>query len=197
MYFPSSLFNFKKSDLRKKLFLYFFTNPDRRHYLREIAELLKVDPTNLSRELRRLEGEGVFQSETSGHQKYFYLNTAYPLYEELRATVEKTIGVPAVLRGLLNRIPGIERAFIYGSLAKGTYSAHSDIDLCLVVSNAKIFESEKLLLGLKHLEKKVGREISYVFYTEHEWEKGLQKKDSFLVGLEKGPKVGLIGHERK
>lgn len=190
----SSLLNFEKSILRKELFLYFFTNPDRRHYLREIAELLKVDPTNLSRELRRLEGEGVFRSETSGHQKYFLLNKSFRLYNELKSAVDKTIGVPVALKSLLINIPGIKRAFIYGSIARGTEKNHSDIDVCLVI-NKRQFKEDKLLLDLKRLEERLGREISYVFFTEEEWARRLKKKNSFLAGLEKGEKIQLIDHE--
>lgn len=191
----TSLLNFEKSDLRKKLFLYFFTNPESRHYLREIAQLLEVDPTNLSRELKRLEGEGVFRSETSGHQKYFLLNKGFPLYAELNSAVDKTIGVPAALKSFFSGMAGIKRAFIYGSFAKGTEKAHSDIDVCLIVDKTK-FKPDEVLGGISILERKIGREISYTYRTEQEWADRLKKKDSFVVGLEKGKKIPLIENEK-
>ena len=38
-----------KSDLVIKVLGYYFLNPKSRHYVRELAELLKVDPGNLSK----------------------------------------------------------------------------------------------------------------------------------------------------
>jgi predicted transcriptional regulator len=72
-----------RSKARQRLFAYHFTNPTARHHLRELAERLSVDPSNLSKELGRLERESLFHSEVSGHQKYFQLNSKYPLFDEV------------------------------------------------------------------------------------------------------------------
>ena len=186
-----STFGFEKSELRRKLFLYFFTNPDRRHYLREIAELIKVDPTNLSRELKRREAEGIFLSEISGHQKYFSLNRSFQLYNEIKSTVHKTIGVPETLKSVLVNIPGIKRAFIYGSFAKGSEKGHSDIDVCLIIKKPEFSESP-VLEGFHRLESELGREIFYLFFTEQEWGLKQMKKDCFVLGILKGKRIDLI-----
>jgi DNA-binding MarR family transcriptional regulator len=44
-----------RSKARQRLLAYFFTNPTARHHLRDLAERLRIDPANLSKELRRLE----------------------------------------------------------------------------------------------------------------------------------------------
>ena len=49
-----------KSELRRKLLAYFFTNPENNLCLREIASILEEDAGNLSKELSRLENEGIF-----------------------------------------------------------------------------------------------------------------------------------------
>ena len=69
-----------RSKARQRLLAYYFTNPAARHHLRDLADRLSIDPSNLSRELRRLERDGLFRSEVSGRQKYFRLNRDYPLY---------------------------------------------------------------------------------------------------------------------
>ena len=78
-----------KASLKKKLLVHFFTHSETSLYLREISVLLHVDPANLSRELRKLEKEGIFVVKRKGNQKYFSLNHAYPLYEELKSIVVK------------------------------------------------------------------------------------------------------------
>lgn len=62
-----------RSQLRRKLLAYYFTNPDARRYVRELASLLSLDAANLSRELAAGEWQGLFVSELSGIQKYYRL----------------------------------------------------------------------------------------------------------------------------
>jgi predicted transcriptional regulator with HTH domain len=72
------------SEARRKLLDYFFSHQDAKHYLREIATLLALDPGNLSRELRRLEKEGLFLSKKRGNQKCFFLNPSYEHYSDIK-----------------------------------------------------------------------------------------------------------------
>ena len=188
---PFNLVHLAKSTLKKRLLAYFFTNPESQLYLREIAHLIHVDPTNLSRALRDFETEGVFLSIKRGNQKYFSLNRKYPLFEELKSTIFKTVGISGTLKTLLKKLPGIKRAFIYGSFAKNSERASSDIDLCLIIKKSE-FKEEALLKGLHALEKQLGREISYVFFAEEEWNKKVIEKDSFREGILKGGRIELL-----
>jgi len=85
-----------------------FHQPDSRHHVRGLRSVLDVDPSNLSKELRHLEGEGLFASETSGRQKYFHLNRQYPLFAEVRRIVEKPSNAPLLAESLqrINVNPG-------------------------------------------------------------------------------------------
>jgi len=62
------MFDFR-SKARQQLLAYYFTTPTARHHLRDLAERLSIDPSNLSKELGRLEREGLFRSEVNGRQK--------------------------------------------------------------------------------------------------------------------------------
>ena len=101
-----------------------------------LAERLSIDPSNLSKELGRLEREGLFRSEVSGRQKYFQLNREYPLFDEVRSIVAKTIGAVALIAQSLKKIEGIEEAYLYGSFARNQQDAASDIDV-LVIGNPR------------------------------------------------------------
>ena len=85
------------SSLRRRLLAYYFSNPEQRLYLRELARQIGADPGNLSKELKRLEKEGVFLSERRGNQRHYFLNQDYHLYHELKSIVGKTIGVRGTL----------------------------------------------------------------------------------------------------
>src|SRR6266566_2570335 len=82
---------------------------------RALAERLSTDPSNLSKELRRLEREGLFRAEISGRQKYFQLNREYPLFDEVRRIVSKTIGAVPLIAQSFKRVQGIDEAYLYGS----------------------------------------------------------------------------------
>src|SRR5260370_19405292 len=93
-----------RSKARQRLLAYFFTNPTARHHLRDLAERLSIDPANLSKELRRLEQDGLFESEVSGRQKHFHLNRAYPLFQQVRGICTKTVGAVPLLAQSLKSI---------------------------------------------------------------------------------------------
>lgn len=178
-----------KSKLRKNLLSYFFTNPEANLYLREIASMLKADPSNLSKELNKLQKEGIFVTTVRGNQKFFALNKKYPLYEELKSIIFKTIGVEGSLKKVINGLDGISLAFIYGSFAKNREDSASDIDLLIVGSP----DEDNLMQKFDSLEKKLQREINYNIYLEAEFKERIKKKDSFIINILKRPKIILKG----
>ncbi len=54
------------------------------------------------RELIKLNKEGIFQSERQGNLVYYSVNKSYPLYEEIKSMVFKTVGVEGSLREILS-----------------------------------------------------------------------------------------------
>lgn len=79
----------KPNSARYRLLNLLVNNVTQSYYLRELASQLSVDPTNLSRELRKLEAEEVVLSETRGLQKYCRINPQYEFYVELRSILKK------------------------------------------------------------------------------------------------------------
>ena len=178
-----------RSHLRQKLLSYFFANQEANLYLREIASLLTEDAGNLSKELIKLEKEGIFISNIRGNQKYFFLNKKYPLYKELKSIIFKTIGLKGSLKNIINEIRGISLSFIYGSFAQNKENHISDIDL-FIIGNPN---EDKLMEKIEGLEKRLQREINYNIYSEKEFEMKIRKKDSFILNILKRPKIILKG----
>lgn len=103
----------------------------------------------------------------------------------------KTIGVQGAIESLLSKLHGIKRAFVYGSFARNTERAGSDIDLCLIIRK-KEFKENLLLEGIHRLERELGREINYTLITEEEWKSRQNSKDSFILTLLRGERIELI-----
>jgi predicted nucleotidyltransferase len=182
-----------RSKARQRLLTYYFTNPSARLHLRELAARLAIDPSNLSKELARLEREGLFRSEINGRQKYFQLNRAYPLYAEVRGIVSKTIGAPSLIAEALQKVPGVEDAWLYGSFASNQRDANSDIDVLLIGSPP----AEPLAEVIRKLERQLGREIGYTVMTQKEFVSRLARKDAFLENVWQNKRVPLVASHEK
>ena len=178
-----------RSKARQRLLAYYFTNPTARRHLRDLAARLRIDPSNLSKELGRLEREGLFRSEVSGRQKYFQLNREYPLFAEVRGIVEKTVGAVPLIAQSLKKIEGIEEAFLYGSFAANQQDAASDIDV-LVIGRPK---GDALAEAIEKLERQLGREINYTVMGRKEFEARRKRKDAFLENVWQNKRVALVG----
>lgn len=158
-----------------------------------MAERLNIDPSNLSKELGRLEREGLFRSDVSGRQKYFQLNREYPLLAEVRSIVSKTIGASSLIAQSLKKIEGIEEAYLYGSFASNQQDAASDIDV-LVIGNPR---DEVLAEAVRKIERQLGREVSYTVLTRKEFDSRRTGKDAFLENVWHNKRVPLIGPNEK
>jgi predicted nucleotidyltransferase len=178
-----------RSKARQRLLAYYFTNPTARHHLRDLAERLSLDPSNLSKELGRLERDGLFRSEISGRQKYFQLNRKYPLLNEMRKIVAKTIGAAPLIAQSLKRIEGIHAAYLYGSYANNQQDAASDIDVLVIGSPRE----EDLAQAMRALERKLGREINYTALSPKELGSRRARKDAFLENVWHNKRIPLVG----
>lgn len=176
-----------RSTARRQLLAYFFTNPDTRLHGRDLAERLGMDHSNLAKELRRLEADGLFTSEISGRQKYFQLNPDYPLFEEVRSIVLKTAGATPLIARALGELQGIEQAWLYGSFARNQQDAASDIDVLIVGTP----ERTALAQATRKLEQQLGRQINYTAMSRKEFDQRRARKDAFLEDVWKHKRIDL------
>lgn len=185
-------FELTKSKVRRKILSYFFSNTEQELYLREMARLIDEDPGNLSKELSKLEKEQLFSSRFKGNQKYYYLNKEYPLFNEIKSVVFKTIGIKGLIQDLVTYSIGVIAAFIYGSYANNTENSYSDIDLCLIIDN-NVFNDAAFIVEIDKIEKVISRDIEYIYYSEVEWNQKIKSQDSFILNLISQPKIILTG----
>lgn len=178
-----------RSKARQYLLAYYFTNPTARHHLRELAERLNIDPSNLSKEFARLEREGLFRSEVSGRQKYFQLNRKYPLFDEVRSIVAKTIGAAPLISQSLKKIEGVDEAYMYGSFARNQQDAASDIDVLVIGDPLE----DVLAQAMRKLERQLGREINYTVMTPKEFDRRRARKDAFVESIWHNRRISLVG----
>ena len=168
-----------KSKVTGKILNYFFLNPGSSLYVNELSEKLGLDKRNLVKKLKELEKEGLLRSESRGNLKLYSSNKKYPLYNEYKKIVLKTLGLEKKLTDLLKDVKGIKTAYIYGSYAEDGLSVHSDIDL-LVIGNHKIIALQK---RLSSLQKEIDREINVINMDESDFNKRRKADDPFVKGI--------------
>ncbi len=181
---------FTGSKLRSKILSYFFTNPETSLYVRELGIIIHEDPGNLSRELRKLEQEGIFTSAAKGTVKLYSLDKKYPLFNDLKNIIFKTEGIEGSLRRLVSEYRGIDLAFIYGSYAKGKEKGNSDIDIVVIGS----FPRDEFTRKLRVLELKLNRDANFNSYTKAEFNTESGKKGGFLNMILKDKIILLKGN---
>jgi predicted nucleotidyltransferase len=165
-------------------------NPDRRFYLREIAAKADLPVRAVQVEVARLEASGLLQSSVEGNRKYHQANRRAPIFPELRSLLLKTVGLGDALKESLRRASGeIEVACVFGSIAAGTDTASSDIDLLVVGAM-----TGRALAGLlAPLRESLGREINPVLMTKAEFRRKVRDGNHFLRATLEGPRIHLIG----
>lgn len=165
-----------KSIVTKKLLNYFFINPRESLYVNEIARKLQLDKRNLVKKMQELEKEGILKNQIRGNLKFYSINQNYPLYNEYRQIVIKTLGFEENLRETLKGADNIKKAYIYGSYAKDKMDVHSDIDL-LIIGNHDITPLQR---KLNKVQKEINREINVVNMSQSELMKRIKNKDPFI-----------------
>lgn len=168
-----------KSDLTIKVLGYYFMNSKARHYIRELAKILQLDPGNLSRKMSEFKKEGLFLAEKEGKNCYFSLNKSFPLLREYRNIYEAKFGLEQSLGNKLKKIIGLKEAYLFGSYVKGNFEEGSDIDLLVVGAQDHIQVSRCVSI----FEKRLHREINIVDFSKTEFTKKMNKKDPFLKNI--------------
>ena len=170
-----------------------FGQPERKYQGNELIRLAGSGTGAVHRLVTRLAEAGLVAVERVGNQKYYRANRESPVFEELRGLVAKTAGLAIPLREALAPLAkGIDAAFVYGSLAKGTDRAGSDVDLMVI---SRKLEYAKLYEALQKAETALGRPVNPNLMTPQEWRKKRAERDSFAARIAAQPKIFVIGSE--
>ena len=166
-----------------------YGKPEQSYYLNEIVRLAGMGKGAVSRELAKLVAAGLLTVVRQGNQNHYQANSANPIFAELKAITQKTFGIADVVKvALVPLLPAVELAFIYGSVAKGSEHASSDIDVMLVGDNLSYSEVMELLASA---EQQLGRTVNPTIYDSLDFSKRIGAKQSFITRVMEQPKLWL------
>lgn len=168
-----------------------FGQPSRHFTVSELISLTGAGSGAVQRELAKLADSGLVTMQRSGNQKQYQANADAPIHAELVAIVQKTVGLAEPLREALAPLADrIAAAFVYGSVAKRSDTASSDIDLMILSDTVDYAEA---MLALHAHDQRIGRQVNPTIYSRAEFAKRVAEKNSFVLRVLEQPKLWLIG----
>ena len=139
----------------------------------------------------RLHVAGLVVEERIGNLRRIKANPASPVFADLANLVGKTVGaVPAIADALRPLASSLQLAPVFGSVAKGTDHAGSDVDVLLVSGSLQSGDALALLLPL---EERLGRRIEVKLYTPDEFNARCAEAGSVVQRIVAGPVELLYG----
>ena len=175
---------------RKKVLSLLLLHPNMDYHVRELARQTGTAPGTLHKELARLAAAGLLLRKEQGNQVRYQANQQCPVFPELAGLLRKTTGAAEILTTALTPLqPAL--ALIFGSVASGTETANSDVDV-LIIADLGFAD---VVVATYPAQAELGREINPVVYSAQEFKRRVQEQDAFVQGLLSKPKIFLIGTE--
>jgi uncharacterized protein len=161
-------------------------HPDRDFGTLELLNRMGSSRSAGSTVLERWLMAGLLRERRVGNQRRFAANPDFVLYPELRRMVLKTVGLVGPLAAALAPVAHrLFDAFVFGSVAAGTDTSDSDIDLA-IVGDLDLFDVSTLIDAA---EQELGRRVHVNVYSEQDW---LMTEDVVLESIKKGPRMDLM-----
>lgn len=179
------------TNTKQRVLSILFGRPERSFYAGEIIKLAGIGSGSVQRELALLCASGLIAVKSIGRQKHYQANQASPLFAELSAIIQKTVGLAEPIRKALSDVAThIDAAFVYGSIAKKTDTTSSDIDL-MIISND--IDYPTLFTELEKASGELGRTVNPTILSKQELKQRLVKQDAFMTKVWNQPKIWIIG----
>jgi predicted nucleotidyltransferase len=175
-----------------RVFRCLFGQPEREFHLNELRRLTGLGNALLQRELNRLADAGFVTSERVGNLRRLRANPNSPVFLELVALTRKVLGAEPLLREALAFLaPNLKGAWIYGSYAKESETAESDLDVMLVGNRLTL---SRVLEVIAPIEEELGRKFNPTLYTMAECARRRSEPDSFVNRVLAQPVLALMGN---
>lgn len=178
---------------RRKVLAILMMRVGQSFHLRELGRMTGVGSAgSLKKELDQLVQAGLLKMHRVGNQALFSANAEHPVYPELLGLVRKTVGLVDLLQQALQPLASqLQVACVYGSVARGTDTAQSDVDV-LLIGDAGFAQ---VSLALHDTQALLGCEINPRVMSQAEWQEKKQAGKSFVQDVVNKPKLWIIGSE--
>ena len=190
---PTSVADALFTTAQQRLLALLFGQPSRSFYATDLIELTGSGSGAVQRELGRLSSSGLVNVSLVGKRKHYQANHQSPVFEELRGLVVKTVAVLQPIRQAIEPLADrISLLLIYGSVASGTATASSDIDLLVVADDLTLEDVYSALIPVK---AGLDRRIRPTLYTSREFAERKSARNAFLTNVLGGDHLVVMERE--
>ncbi len=162
------------SNTRVKLLNTFLLNPDEEYFIRELTRKLDEQINSIRRELDNLKKIGLLKSRTRNRKKYYFANTSFIAFGELRDIFIKANGNEHELAKKISKMGQVDLLLLSGFFVQ----KESSVDL-LVVGDLDKAQLQGYLSTLGGAE----REIRFSLMPQKDFLYRLECNDKFVRDL--------------
>ncbi|WP_394253548.1 hypothetical protein [Arthrobacter pityocampae] len=184
----SALAPLLRSNTQGDLLALLLLRPDQEYTLTELGHEVGAVPATVHREISRLVDSGLLKDRRQGKSRLVSANTEARLYGPTRALIEATYGPRVVLESILQEMPGLRHALIFGSWAAryrgNDGAAPNDIDVLLVGDVTR----RDVLRAAEEASRLTRQDVNIERVSSDAWDK---KTDPFLTTILNKPLVEL------
>lgn len=172
------------------VFLYLVLKPSEETYLARIVDSTGKALIQVQRTLKRLVDCGLITKVCHHKRTYYKADKKHVAYDEMRQLAIQAKIFSEPFKAYLERLQTkVDYAFIYGSVAKGSNTAESDIDLFFVGNlthdDVRSFSFE--------LGRELVQEVNVIIFSSSKLEKLIKDNDPFITNVLRDPKIWLFG----
>jgi predicted nucleotidyltransferase len=184
------LAHFLLGPFRTRVLSALLLHPKTAWHARELARRIGGLPGSTSREPVKLADAGILLRQAIGNQVHYRANRDCPIFAELAGLLRKTSGMATVLTdALLPVVEHIQCALVFGSVARGEETTHSDVDILVLaeIGFAEVIEA------LHPAQEEIQREINPVVYRTDDFRAKLASNNTWAREVVEKPKLFLVG----
>ena len=172
---------------RFKVLRHLFENPDKEFSARQLSTAAATDSGNTHRWLQRWESVGLVSRSKTNPLRY--KSSQDPALKPLVELFSQSNSLTSKLRELCAPMENLESAAIFGSVARNTEDATSDVDVLVIGDISEL----KLNAMLRPLARAYGRELNASVFRPERFAKLLAEGDEFACEVMANPLVPLKG----
>ena len=176
------------SESKSRLLARLLERPGSVFSVSEMGRLADLPKASVSAIITGWERDGLVLSRLQGRNKLVSLNPKFYLLPELKRISEKTMDFQRPLMEELKSMPvlkdsKIRAVVVFGSRARGGYSAASDLDVLVAIENKNAPLTEQIVEGFVKSSERIGVRLSPTLLDKNEIKSRLREKDKFILNI--------------
>ncbi|HEX9164749.1 MAG TPA: nucleotidyltransferase domain-containing protein [Gemmatimonadales bacterium] len=164
--------------------------PEHDWRIRELMRLLGLSPRSVTTELNRLVRLGALEPPSTPGAGGYRAAVQAEAWQCFARLVRVFATPDEVLRPALSQVPGLQRAWLFGSFGSGTERDESDVDVLIL---GEAIDDAALSQATADAGRVLGRDVNPVVLTPREWREMTARQHPFALSVLRQPRQDLMG----